>query len=76
MLTAQCDGYRVMTTSAFRLVSYKPHFHYAIVSATGYELQGKRRLNLWHKGNLSIIVQQKRKSIVFLFSLVAIGSYS
>lgn len=34
MLIAQCNGYRLMTPSAFTLVLYKPHFHYP-VEATG-----------------------------------------
>ena len=38
---AQCNGYRIMTPSAFRLVPYKLRFHYAILSATGYDLPGK-----------------------------------
>lgn len=33
MLTAQCNGYRIMTPSAFRLVSCKPCINYAILSA-------------------------------------------
>ncbi len=45
MLIAQWNGYRIMTSSVFRLVSYKPRFHQAILSATEYDLPGKRRLD-------------------------------
>lgn len=37
MLIAQCNGYRIMTPSAFRLVPFKPRFH-AILSASGHEI--------------------------------------
>lgn len=38
MLIAQCNGYRIMTPSAFRLVPFKPHFHAAILPASGHEI--------------------------------------
>lgn len=41
MLIAQLNGYRIMIPSAFTLVSYQPRFHYAFLSETGYDLQGK-----------------------------------
>ncbi len=50
MLIAQCNGYKVMTLSAFGLVPYKPRFHDAILSATGYDLPGNPTRHIWTLG--------------------------
>lgn len=35
MLTAQCNGFRIMTPATFRLVPYKLCCHYAVLPAAG-----------------------------------------
>lgn len=52
---------RIMTPSAFRLLPYKPCFLYTILSATGYNLPVKWRLDWRHKGSASTIAQPKQE---------------
>ena len=61
MLIAQCNGNEIITPSALRLVPYKPRFHYASLFTTGYDLQGKSKLDLWYKGSASTIAQPKEE---------------
>ena len=72
MLIAERNRYRIMTPLAFRLVPYKPCFHYAILSAMGYDLPGKIKAptiaHATKPGRLSFLV--------WLFTPVAIPSSS
>lgn len=56
MLIAQCNGYRIMPTSAFRLVPCKPSFHYAV----------SQRSISRHKESVSLIAPQQGEDTAFV----------
>lgn len=48
-----------MTPSTHILVSFKPHFHYA-VATPGWIINGKTMDKLWYNGSASVITQPMR----------------
>lgn len=60
-VNVDCIGCCMMTSSVFKLVPYTPPFKYAIISATGYDLKGKLRLDLQHQESASTIMQNRER---------------
>ena len=68
ILIAQCNDWREITLSTCTSAPCKPHFHYAVLSAT--EPVKKLKDKLRHKGSALAIVQPKQEES--LSSLVAV----
>lgn len=61
MLITQCNGCRVMKPSALTMVSYKPHYHCTIVSAT-------RHAVTWEKEGSLLLSATLRKAEISNFT--------